>query len=483
MRRVFAFALSLMASSLPAAAQVPLPESASPDSTTLLGEEALAGRPKWALGIGDGPIFVVDVEGTIDNGLATFVQRALSEAAEARAAAVIFHIDTFGGLVTSADEIRKAILDAEMVTIAYIDRNAASAGALISYAADRILMAPGSSIGAATVVEGATGEAAPDKYQSYMRAQMRATAEANGRNPDIAEAMVDESIVVPGISEAGKVLTLSSEEALEYGVADAIVDDLDDVTAAIGATPGRVVMQRANTVEGIIRFFGSPVVQSILMLMMLGGLYFELHTPGVGFPGLMALIGAVLFFGPNYLGGLVESWEIVLFVVGIVFLAVEIFVTPGFGAAGVVGLVLVVFSLGMSLIGNVGFAFPSGHDVMTAVVTMASTMVLFVALAFSAGRWLPRSERFSQLILAPDLSSAVGYTSADTHDEWMGQTGVAVTPLRPAGAADIAGSRVDVVTAGDYIEAGAAIRVVAVRGARVEVRRDTAGSRGETLET
>ncbi len=468
--RVFATLLLL---SGPAAVSA---QDAPPDSVRT------PARPAWAEGVGDGPVFVVDIEGTVDNGLAVYVERALREATESGAAAVVFHMDTFGGLVTSADEIRKAILDAPMLTIAFVDRNAASAGALISYAADRILMAPGSSIGAATVVEGTTGEAAPDKYQSYMRAQMRATAEANGRDPDIAEAMVDASIEIPGISEAGKVLTLSAEEAVRHGVADAIVDDLDAVTAGLGSDPGRTTAFRSNTVEGIIRFFGSPVVQSILMLMMLGGLYFELQTPGVGFPGLMALVGAALFFGPNYLGGLVESWEIVVFVIGLVLLFVEVFVTPGFGAAGITGLVLVVFSLLMSLMGNVGFSFPSSHDVMAAVTTLATTLVLFVVLAFSLGRWLPRSERFGQLVLVPDLASAVGYTSADTHDEWVGRTGTALTPLRPSGAADIDGTRVDVVTAGDYIEAGAAIRVVGVRGARVEVRRAPGNDAHETSQ-
>ncbi|MFT5143878.1 MAG: membrane-bound serine protease (ClpP class), partial [Thalassolituus oleivorans] len=296
----------------------------------------------WIPVLPEGPVYVVPIEGLIDNGLAMYLDRALADASEAEAAAVIFHVDTFGGLVDAADKIRQAILDAPMVTIALIDKNAASAGALISYAADRIVMVPGSSMGAATVVEGAGGEAAPDKYQSYMRGLMRSTAEANGRDPDIAEAMVDEDLVVEGISEAGQVLTLSALEAEELGVADAVIDDLDRLVEALAVEESRLVRHNVSRLESGLRFFGSPVMQSILMLMMLGGLYFELQTPGVGFAGLMALLGAAFFFGPHYVLGLVESWELVLFVLGVGLLGLEIFVLPGFGVAGLSGIVLVV---------------------------------------------------------------------------------------------------------------------------------------------
>lgn len=425
----------------------------------------------WVPETGDGPVFVVPIEGMIDNGLARYIDRALGDAADQEASAVIFHVDTFGGLVDAADQIRKAILGASMPTVAYIDRNAASAGALISYAADRIVMAPGSSIGAATVVEGVGGDAAPDKYQSYMRGLMRATAEANGRDPRIAEAMVDQNLEVDGVSPAGQVLTLSALEAVDLGVADAILDDLGAVTGALTANGAQLVAHEASGFERFLRFFGSPVVQSILMLMMLGGLYFELQTPGVGFPGLMAALGAILFFGPSYMTGLAESWEMLLFVIGVVLLLIEIFVIPGFGVAGITGLVLVVGSLAMALIANVGLSFPTGHAITQAVITLAVTMILMIVLAFSLSRYLPRSSRFGQLVLVPDLASAAGFTSAEAHEDLVGQHGTALTPLRPSGAADIDGRRIDVVTAGEFIESGARIRVVNVHGSRIEVRK------------
>jgi membrane-bound serine protease (ClpP class) len=418
----------------------------------------------------DGPVFVIPITGMIDKALAMYIDRAVSDAENAGASTIIFHVDTFGGLVDAADVIRKAILASTIPTIAYIDRNAASAGALISYAADTIVMAPGASIGAATVVEGIGGDAAPDKYQSYMRGLMRATAEANGRDPKIAEAMVDQDLAIEGISEAGQVLTLSTKEALDLGVADKEALDLDTLLAEFGLSDRELVAHTTSTTERVLRFFGSPVVQSILMLMMLGGLYFELQTPGVGFPGLMALLGAALFFGPNYLTGLVESWEIVLFILGVVLLLLEIFVIPGFGVAGISGLTLVIVSLGVGLIGNVGLSFPTGAAITRAVWTMASTLLILVFGGVFLGRYMPRSSRFNRLILAPSLTSADGYTAADSRLELVGNTGVALTPLRPAGRANVQGDRLDVTTSGEFIEAGAGIRVVDVKGSRIEVR-------------
>lgn len=420
--------------------------------------------------LADGAVYIVPIQGPIDNVLARYVGRAVRDAEAAGASLIIFHVDTFGGLVDAADKIRKTILDAEAVTVAFIDKNAASAGALISYASDRIAMVPGASIGAATVVEGGSGEAAPDKYQSYMRGLMRATAEATGRDPRIAEAMVDESLEVEGVSEAGSVLTLSSGEALRLGVADAVLADMDEVTEQAGLSPTASVEHRATRIERALRFLSSPVLQSLLMLMMMGGLYFELQTPGVGFPGAIAAAGAAMFFAPHYMIGLVQSWEIVLFGIGVLLLLAEIFVIPGFGVAGVSGLALVAGSLFAALVGNVGLSFPPFAALGPAVGTMAATLILLIVLMFSLSKYLPKSERFSQLVLSPDLASASGYVAADAMEGLVGQRGIAATPLRPAGTANVGGDRIDVVTRGEFVESGDPVEIIEAQGSRVVVR-------------
>lgn len=457
----------------PAVAQ----DSAAPDPAA--GTEGTAGR-LFGESLPAGPVFVVPIEGPIDNVLAHYVDRAIGDAEGAGASLIVFHIDTFGGLVDAADHIRKSILDAEPLTVAFIDKNAASAGALISYACDKIVMVPGASIGAATVVDGVGGEAAPDKYQSYMRGLMRSTAEANGRNPRIAEAMVDETLEVEGVSPAGSVLTLSATEARRLGVADAVLLDVEAVILESGVGDVAVTHHHATGTERLLRFLSSPILQSILMLMMMGGLYFELQTPGVGFAGAVAAIGASLFFAPHYMMGLVESWELVLFGIGVLLLMAEIFVIPGFGVAGITGLLLVVGSLFAALVGNVGLQFPDTHELASAILTMAVTLVLLIVLMFSIGRYLPRSQRFNQLVLAPELSSIAGYVSSTTIDELKGKSGRTLTPLRPSGAAEIDGERVDVIAASEFIPAGTDVEVVRVRGSRVEVRRKMLEATGET---
>jgi membrane-bound serine protease (ClpP class) len=243
-------------------------------------------------------IYVIEVEGMIDNGIATYIQRGLDLAKNDQdAKAVILHLDTFGGLVDAADEIRKSILDSPLKTVAFIDKNAASAGALIALACDSIYMAPGSSIGAATVVQG-TGEKASEKMQSYMRSLMRSTAEGNGRNPRIAEAMVDETIEIDSVIEAGKLLSLTATEAIRLGMADAEFESLNAVSEILGIQNAELISVSERWEESLLRFLSTPVVSSILMLMMLGGLYFELQSPGVGFPGIISAIGALLFFAP-----------------------------------------------------------------------------------------------------------------------------------------------------------------------------------------
>jgi len=220
-------------------------------------------------------VMVVTIEGTIDNGIASYVERSAKMADEYNAETVIFHIDTFGGLVDAADKIRKTILEMDQLTVAYIDKNAASAGALITLACDSVYMAPGSSIGAATVVQG-TGEKASEKMQSYMRGLMRSTAEENGRDPRIAEAMVDESIEIENVISEGKLLTLSTNEAVELGIADAEFATIKEVKQTLGYTQDDLFYINERWEESVLRFLGSPVISSLLMLMMMGGLYFEL---------------------------------------------------------------------------------------------------------------------------------------------------------------------------------------------------------------
>ena len=417
-----------------------------------------------------GAIYLIHVEGLVDNGLHKYIQRGLSQATANEASGVILHINTFGGLVDAADKIRNNLLDSDLTIVSFIDKNAASAGALIAIATDSIFMAPGSSIGAATVVDGA-GSYASEKMQSYMRGIMRATAEATGRDPRLAEAMVDERIVIEGVVEEGQLLTLSTTEAVRLGLANGSFRNIDQVMEHMGWEEKELFDFQEFWAESVLRFLSNPVITSLLMLMMLGGLWFELQSPGIGFPGTIAGIGALLFFAPLSIMGLAQSWEILLFIIGVGLILVEVFVLPGFGISGILGITLVIFSMGISLIGNVGLSFPEMHQITQAIWTMAITLILGVAMISSMIRYLPDNKMFNKLVLVDQTDRNHGYTSSDSKDDLLGLEGVAITSLRPSGTILIQDRRIDVVSVGDFIEKGAQVRVVDTSGSRVMVTR------------
>jgi len=283
-------------------------------------------------------------------------QKALEQAKAIEADLILVHMNTYGGMLESADSIRTALLKSEIPVYVFIDNNAASAGALISIACDSIYMEPGANIGAATVVD-QSGKPLPDKYQSYMRSMMRSTAESKGRDPDIAQAMVDPRIAIEGIIDTGQVLTFTAKEAMKHGFCEGIASDIEEVFEIIKVENYEIVEQEFTATDKIINFLINPFVSGILIMIIIGGIYFELQTPGIGFPIGASVVAALLYFAPLYLEGLAENWEIIIFVIGLILLAVEIFAVPGFGVPGILGIIFIVAGLTLSMTGNMGLDF------------------------------------------------------------------------------------------------------------------------------
>lgn len=403
------------------------------------------------------------------------IEQAYLQAEEAGAAYIIMELNTFGGRVDIADEIRERILAADDVTtVVFINKNAASAGALISIAHDSIYMNKGASIGAATVVSGEDGQQMPDKYQSYMRSTMRSTAEAKGRDPKIAEAMVDDRIEIPGIIDSAYTLTFTTDEAIKYGYCEGYASDLDEVLQNLNIEEHELVEYEPSPMEGVINFLMNPVVSGILMMMIVMGIFFELQTPGVGFPIAAATLGAVLYFAPLYLEGLANYWEIAIFFVGVILLLVEIFAIPGFGVAGISGIVLMVSGLVLSLIANVDFDFSMAPDgqILWAVIRVLLAFSLFIILFFVFHERIANSAAFSKLILKDTLNSEEGYTSSvATLNDLVGAIGIAVTDLRPSGKIEIEDERYEASSDGELIEKDTRIKVVRSRGNYLQVRK------------
>ncbi|MGH7266303.1 MAG: NfeD family protein, partial [Candidatus Rokuibacteriota bacterium] len=324
-------------------------------------------------------VHVLAIEGMIDLGLAPFVERALTEATASGAAAVVLDINTLGGRLDAAVLIRDALLQARVPTVAFVNRRAISAGALISLAAEKIAMAGGATIGAATPVQlGGPGEASQpvaEKAVSYVRKEFRATAESRGRPPLVAEAMVDADVEIPGVIEKGKLLTLTTDEALEHGIADFRADDLQAVLARLGLAGATLRHASPNWAEGLVRFLTHPVLSSLLMTVGILGIIVELRTPGFGVPGALGLASLGLFFWGHWLVRLAGWEELLLVGLGLVLLAVELFLLPGFGVAGSLGAVALVAGLGLSLLG----AAPTWSAVLAALGRVAASLLLALA--------------------------------------------------------------------------------------------------------
>ncbi len=411
------------------------------------------------------------IDSEIDPRTNRYSELALDEAREINADLVILELDTYGGAVTDADDIRTRILEFDKPILAYINKDAASAGALISIACDSIYMAPGASIGAATVVV-ATGEAAPDKYQSYMRSIMRSTAEANGRDPKIAEAMVDQEIAIDSISEAGKVLTFSTSEAIKHHFCEAKVSSINEILERNGITDYELVEFKLSLSERIIKVFLNPFISGILILIIIGGIYFELQTPGVGFPILAAIIAAVLYFVPYYLNGLAANWEIIVFFIGVFLLLMEVFVIPGFGIAGISGLFLIVGSLILVMLNNdfFDFSFVEGGDITKAAAATLTGLLAAVLLMFFGGLRLTQTKAFKRIALEDTQQKSEGYTSNFNVRSYLGMEGTAYTVLRPSGKIFIDGELKDAFTRGDFIEKGKKVEVIDESGTSLKVR-------------
>jgi membrane-bound serine protease (ClpP class) len=416
-------------------------------------------------------------------------QEALEEAVQIKADVVILHLNTYGGEVSAADSIRTKLLNAPFPVHVFIDDNAASAGALIAIACDRIYMKPGGKIGAATVVN-QTGEQVPDKYQSYMRATMRATAEAHGkdtiirgsdtllvwhRNPAIAEAMVDPRLFVEGVSDTGQVLTFTATEAITNGYCEGTAESIEQVIEMLGIETYELKSYSPSPMDKVIGFLINPIVSGILIMIIIGGIYFELQSPGIGFALAASLLAALLYFAPLYLEGMAENWELILFIVGVILIMVEIFAIPGFGVAGVAGIIAMITGLTLSLVDNVVFEEPQFTGEGLGILMKALSLVLvsvLLGLIFSlwSAKKLLTTSAFSNLSLKSEQRLEEGFIGVDTDQRTLvGLSGVAHTVLRPSGKVMINEKLYDAKSEYGLIAKGEPVKVIRYETGQVYV--------------
>ena len=411
-------------------------------------------------------VYRIRLDSDIDKSAQRLVTLGLEKAEMVGADFVLLDIDTYGGAVDAADSIRSAILRYDRPVAAYVNMQAASAGALISIACDSIYMKTGSSIGAATVVDQA-GNVMPDKYQSFMRGMMRSTAQATGRDPYIAESMTD----------TANVLSMTPSEAMAVGYCEGIYESVDEVAHAIAGDKPFIIKSMDDDMsflDKLIQFLLNPLLQSIFMMMIIGGIFVEIRTPGIGLPLITAIVGALLYFAPGYLGHLVSYWEILLFVAGLVLIGIEIFVLPGFGVAGITGIIAVVVSLAFAMVDNIEFFQWDGSLNLQPIIQPLGIVIISSTAAVFGSVWLVRklyaTRSFDHIALRQEMKADEGYTGVVSGlDYLVGEPVVVFTDMRPGGKVKTKDGRIYEATLkfGGYAAKGETLKVLSAEQGRL----------------
>ena len=447
-------------------------------------------------------VYHVPIKGTIDLGLPPFVERSIQEAESSSADAIIFEINTFGGRVDAATQIKDAIMDSRVKTVAFINKRAISAGALISLSCEKIYMTGGATIGATTAVD-ISGKKGSEKVISYMREEMAATAEKRGRSKDIARGMVDEelefqkkvtreyvtedgetdtikivnhflildddTIYVSDIEgrKQGNLITLTTEQALKYRMADKTAETFDAVLDSLGLSGASVYETSENWSESIVRFLTNPVVASLLTTFGFLGILFELQSPGWGVPGTVGLTCLILSLGASYIAELATMTDFLIIIAGLMFLVLETLVIPGFGIPGIVGIVMILWGLYLLLLPDV----PVGEEVLSQATTglligilggIAGLVILFKAMTRT---------KFWMDLTSPSIQSRdEGYTTTLGWENLVGEDGVADTDLHPSGWVKVNDQRIFAVSEGAFIDNTTVVTILSVDGNRVVVR-------------
>jgi membrane-bound serine protease (ClpP class) len=459
-------------------------------------------------------VALIPIYGDIDYGLQKSLERRLNSALEQGAGVIIFEMDSYGGGLDPAAEMADMIVAAgsRTRTVAYVEKKAISAGALITLACQQIIMRHGTTLGDCEAImispQSQTMEPAPEKVQSFVRVLMRKYSRGNGYPAALCEKMVDPDMDVYQckfangtvrylsgqemdelksdekqgmekklIAGKGKLLTMDDEEAHAYGLSRASVSSLDEAIALVAAPGAQRINAEVNWSEEMVRFLNSTAVSSLLMIIGTIAVYICFKTPGFGMPEVVAIVCFGILFLSKYMVGLATVADIMMFIAGIGLIGVEIFVWPSVGVLGFLGAICIILSLVLAF---QNFAIPNPkydwqltvlvHNLISVFGSLVTATLLFMLIV----RFLPKTPFLKRLVLATQQSHAAGYVVVSAEQQGLvGKTGHSMSMLRPSGSAEIGGETYPVITDGEFIEPGTPIVVVEVSGNRIVVRKKT----------
>lgn len=399
-------------------------------------------------------IYVVPIKGEINRATHNYIRDVLEDLADENVSALIFEIDTYGGSVEEAQKIKDLIISTNIPTISFVNNKAISAGVLITIASEKVVMTTSSTIGSAETIPNT------EKILSFWRSTLRDTAQFRGRNTQIIEGMADKDVVVGGISEKGKLINLTGQEAVEYGIADLLANDVNEIISELNLSTTEVDVLEEGLQIKLAKYISSPYISTLLLIMGFIGLVIEIMTPGFGIGGTISLLGFGLYFAGNILAGNSNWMSLLLFVLGLVLLIIEVFV-PGFGLPGVSGITLVLVGTVLAM-----------DNIRTGIMSLSIAIIISTIASFYLVKMGFKSKLFRGIILTNKLDEERGYSSGRNMKHLLDMEGVALSELRPAGFIEIDGEKLDALSEGEFISKNSLVKVVRVEGSKIYVRRN-----------
>lgn len=402
----------------------------------------------------DETVYVVPIKGEINRATHNYVRDVVDDLNHrSDVEAIIFEIDTYGGLIEEAEKIKNVIVSTNIPTISYVNSTAASAGALITIASEHVVVAPSATIGSAETVPNT------EKILSHWKSVLRDTAQLRGRDTDIVEAMADSGVVIEGLSPAGSLLSLTSQEAYEYGIADFVARDISEIMDELNLSSANIQVEEENLQVKLAKYISSPYVSSLLLTIAFIGLVIEIFTPGFGVGGTISIIGFGLYFGGNILAGNSNWTSLVMFVIGLILLIIE-GIVPGFGLPGISGIILILVGTVLAM-----------DSVSVAILSLSIAIIITTIVAIILVKKGYKSKILSRIILENRTESDRGFLSSQSKNEFLGKEGITLSGLRPTGYIDIDGQRLDALSEGAFIPKDTRVIVVKVEGSKIIVRR------------
>lgn len=400
-----------------------------------------------------GDIYVIPIKGEINKATYHFLKNTIDDVLVKNPEAIIFEIDTYGGLINEAEKIKNLIIDIEVPTISFVNNKAESAGVLLTISSEKVVMAESSTIGSAETIPN------DEKTMSMWLSFLRDVAEIRGRDPEIIQAMADKNIEIDGVVETGRLLNLNSREAEKHGISDLVSDDYKDILEYFNIGYSNIVKIEEGVEIKLAKFLSNPYMSTFLLTLGFIGMVIEIFTPGFGIGGTLSIVSFALFFGGNILAGNSQWTSLILFVSGLILLIIEGMI-PGFGLPGISGIILVGIGIILSM-----------STLTTAIISLSVALIVAVVLTLALIKFGHKSPFLSKIVLSTEQKNEKGYTSSNSREEYLGKEGISITELRPSGIVEVEGKRLDSLSEGGYIEKEVRIKIVKVEGSKIFVRR------------